>query len=116
MSRRFISVGPDVPAVLIAQALDREHAWAAVIVDGTDRVLGTVARDGADTARPIETAEELVQDAPCVREDASLADAIAIMVKRHTRFLPVVGRDGRVIGLLADTDALRCVTPPPNGR
>jgi CBS domain-containing protein len=116
MSRRFVSVGPEVPAVVIAEALDREHAWVAVMVDGADRVVGTVPRDGADTARAIQTAEELAQDAPCVHEDASLADAIATMAKRHARFLPVVGRDGRVIGLLADTDALRCVTHRPDRR
>jgi iron-sulfur cluster repair protein YtfE (RIC family) len=116
MSPRFVSVGPAVPAVLLAEALDREHARVAVIVDGTDRVIGTVPRDEADTARALQTAEELAQGAPCVREDTSLADAIATMVKSHTRFLPVVGRDGRVIGLLTDTDALRCVTHPPSGR
>jgi CBS domain-containing protein len=44
-----------------------------------------------------------------IEESASLAEAIACMAKTHARVLPVVGPQGQVVGLLADTDALRWV-------
>ncbi len=94
---------------VVIDALEGEHAQAAVIVNDEDHLVGTVRRDGALTAHADLVASALGRDTPYIDESASLADAIACMVKTHTRFLPVVGPQGRVVGLLADTDALRWV-------
>jgi iron-sulfur cluster repair protein YtfE (RIC family)/CBS domain-containing protein len=109
MGGRYVSVGPQVPAGVVIDALEADRAYAAVIVDDTDHLVGTVRRDGVQTAQEDLVASALGRDTPYIDESASLANAIACMVKTHTRFLPVVGRQGRVVGLLADTDALRWV-------
>jgi iron-sulfur cluster repair di-iron protein len=109
MGGHYVSVGPQVPAGVVIDALEGSHAHAAVIVDDDDRLVGTVRRDGAEAVHADLVASALGRDTPYIDESASLADAIACMVKTHTRFLPVVGPRGRVVGLLADTDALRWV-------
>ena len=109
MGRHYVSVGPQVPAGVVIEALEGGPAHAAVVVDDDDRLVGTVRRDGAQTVHADLVASALGCDTPYIDESASLAEAIACMVKTHTRFLPVVGPQGRVVGLLADTDALRWV-------
>ena len=109
MGGHYVSVGPQVPAGVVIDALERGQAHAAVVVDDHDHLVGTVRRDGAETVHADLVASALGRDTPYIDESASLADAIACMVKTHTRFLPVVGPQGRVVGLLADTDALRWV-------
>ena len=109
MGGHYVSVGPQVPAGVVIDALEGSHAHAAVVVDDDDHLVGTVRRDGAEAVHADLVASALGRDTPYIDESASLADAIACMVKTHTRFLPVVGPRGRVVGLLADTDALRWV-------
>jgi CBS domain-containing protein len=109
MGGHYVSVGPQVPAGVVVDALEARHAQAAVIVDDNDHLVGTVRRDGALTVQAGLVPGALARDTPYIDESASLADAIACMVKTHMRFLPVVGAQGRVVGLLADTDALRWV-------
>ncbi len=109
MGGHYLSVGPQVPAGVVIDALEGGQAHAAVVVDDHDHLVGTVRRDGAETVHADLVASALGRDTPYIDESASLADAIACMVKTHTRFLPVVGPQRRVVGLLADTDALRWV-------
>ena len=109
MGGHYVSVGPQVPAGVVIDALEADQAQAAVVVDDEDHLVGTVRRDGVQTVHEDLVASALGRETPYIDESASLADAIACMVKTHTRFLPVVGAEGRVVGLLADTDALRWV-------
>ncbi len=114
MRGHYVSVGPQVPAGVVIDALEGGQAHAAVIVDEDDHLVGTVRRDGAETVHADLIASALGRETPHIDESASLADAIACMVKTHTRFLPVVGPQGRVVGLLADIDALRWVAAHPS--
>jgi regulator of cell morphogenesis and NO signaling len=109
MGGHYVSVGPEVPAGVVVRAIEDEHAEAALVVDDANRLVGAIRRDGSQTACADHAVNEFAQGGPCIDEGASLADAIARMVKTHSRFLPVVGQHGRVVGLLADTDALRWV-------
>jgi CBS domain-containing protein len=49
----------------------------------------------------------MTKDVATVRPDTALADAIAIMLDRHVSGLPVVDRDGRLVGVLTEGDLLR---------
>jgi CBS domain-containing protein len=116
MSDRHLSVRPQVRADAIALALKAEPVPAVVVVDESDRVLGTV--DPSDVAQaPAEaTAGDLCRECTRVDESATLADAIGAMVRAHVRFLPVIGADQRAVGLVADIDALRWVTQHRGGQ
>jgi iron-sulfur cluster repair protein YtfE (RIC family) len=105
-----VSVGRDVAAGAIASALQQYGVAAAVVVDDAGGVIGTIEKDCALCAAPRETAKALEREGPSVHESSSLADAVACMARTHARFLPVVGTDGRVVGLIADVDALDSIT------
>lgn len=47
-----------------------------------------------------------------IRPDASLVDAVAIMVDRHVRHLPVVDATSRVVGMLSERDVRTAVGDP----
>ncbi len=47
-----------------------------------------------------------------IGEDEDLLDAIALMVERDVRHLPVVDGDGRVVGMLSDRDVRAAVGDP----
>lgn len=110
MGRHPVSVGREVVAGVVARALEEYRTAVAVVVDDADHLVGTVERDRAECAREHETANELEREGPSIRESASLADAIECMAKAHARFLPVIGAEGRVVGLLADVEALDGIT------
>jgi CBS domain-containing protein len=109
MGGHHVSVGPDVAAGAIARVMGDCRTPAAVVVDGNDRAVGVVERDRVDCARREQTASEIERESCGIVESASLAEAIARMVKKRERVLPVVGADGRVVGLLADLDALHLI-------
>jgi iron-sulfur cluster repair protein YtfE (RIC family)/CBS domain-containing protein len=109
MGRHHVSVGRDVAAGVVARAMDEFRTSAAVVVDCAGRTVGMVERDRVEYAHQEQTASEVERKATGIEESASLADAIARMVKTRERFLPVVGADGRVVGMLADIDALHLI-------
>jgi CBS domain-containing protein/iron-sulfur cluster repair protein YtfE (RIC family) len=110
MGGHAVSVGQDVVAGVVAQVLREYGTAVAVVVDDADHLVGTIERDCAECAPECLTADELEREGPRIDESASLADAIERMAKAHARFLPVVGAEGRVVGLLADLEALRRIT------
>jgi CBS domain-containing protein len=109
LSRRHLCVLADVPAGRIAVALSETPAPAVAVIDEGGRLLHLVAAEVVASSPPGDLAHELPGEGARVPETASLADAIAQMVRTHTRFLAVTGRDDRVEGVLGDLDALRWV-------
>jgi iron-sulfur cluster repair protein YtfE (RIC family) len=110
MGGHAVSVGREVVAGVVARVLGECRAAAAVVVDDADHPVGTIQRDCAECAPEEQIANELERGGPCIDESASLADAIERMAKAHARFLPVLGAEGRVVGLLADLEALHGIT------
>ena len=109
MAERHVCALPEAPAVEIARALAAEPGRPAVLVDDGDRLVGMVDA-GAPASSPAQVpAVCLGRPTASVRESAPLSEAVDCMVKRHTRFLPVVRDDERVVGVLADIDALRWI-------
>ncbi len=109
MGTRHVSALPEVSASEIAHALGDTPAAPVVVVDGGDRLLGVIEPFAAASAPRGAPACTLTRDRSSISESASLADAVDLMVKGHARHLPVVRSDGRVVGTLADLDALRWV-------
>jgi CBS domain-containing protein len=108
MAATQVSASPDVPAGRIAKALADARGAAAVLVDDALHVLGLVEPAEAAASLGVQGGD-LVQNGPAVLESASLADAVAFMVKARRRHLPVVGPDDRAVGVLTDLDALHWI-------
>jgi iron-sulfur cluster repair protein YtfE (RIC family) len=110
MGSHAVSVGREVLAGVVARILRDYETPVAIVVDDADHLVGTIQRDCAECAPGDQIANELEREGPHIDESASLAEAIERMAKGHARFLPVVGAEGRVVGLLADLEALHWIT------
>jgi CBS domain-containing protein len=51
--------------------------------------------------------------ATAVRHDVPLAKVARRMIEHRWRVLPVLGDDGRVVGMVSRGDLLRADSPPP---
>ncbi len=83
-----------------------------IVVDDLSRLLGVVDEKsllkllkGVHVDVKVEDAME--RDLHVIRPDNKVLDAVATMVQAMRRRLPVVGRDGRVEGIVTATDILR---------
>ncbi|UCE87849.1 MAG: CBS domain-containing protein [Deltaproteobacteria bacterium] len=98
------------------------------VVDARLRVIGVVSIDDLRAALPFEVSTrrtltpaersmiqdwrvgELMSHGPdVVQEDASMADAADRMADRRIGCLPVVDGNGKLVGMLSETDALRAL-------
>lgn len=119
MRRRYLAVGPEDSA-LEAEVLMRMGRFRALPVVDDDRLEGVLsylpmvrallAGDLAALERSLrETPVSILMDAqPAqVGPDASLAEAAARLVGSAIGCLPVVERDGRLLGIVTEADLLR---------
>jgi CBS domain-containing protein len=97
-----------------ARMLDQELG-ALPVVDGarligiitTRDVLGFQARRRSPpsmAAWPARAKDVMMRSPQVVREDDDLLDAVARMVRKGVRHLPVVDGEGRAVGMLSDAD------------
>lgn len=139
MSREVRTVNPDTSIAEAVQILIGQAYRGLPVVDSANRVVGiltdgdVLARLGlpavgvqtaltaAEVSREIEMlrrSEQTVRDlmvSPVVTitVDAPVADAVHLMTERGIKRLPVVDRDGRLIGMVSRVDVLRALAQPP---
>ncbi len=92
----------------IRMMLDR-HVGAVAVIDGERRIAGIFTerdvlqklslsrRDPADTA----ICEVMTTPVELATQSTTLGEAMAAMVERHYRHLPIVDEDGRLLGILS---------------
>lgn len=114
MSEQVWHVSVGTPLLEVARSLAERKISCAVVMEAS-RPVGILSerdlvRAGAQdpggwatrTARDVMTHPLVTVD-----PDASVADAIAEIGRRGIRRLPVVARDGRLVGIVTQTDLLR---------
>ncbi|PZH20807.1 inosine-5'-monophosphate dehydrogenase [Streptomyces sp. NTH33] len=121
MTREVVAVRSGCPFKEVARALDRYRIAALPVVDDEGRPVGVVsetdllrheagggllvrdpARVGAETAAALMTSPAVT-----ARPEWSLAEAARTMERREVGRLPVVGADGRLVGIVSGHDLLR---------
>ena len=113
---------PDAPIAEVAGLMRRHHVGDVVVIDhqqeGQRIPLGIVTdRDilvetiALDIEAKVFTASDLMS-APLttVQEDASLAEALAVMRGKRVRRLPVVNRAGGLFGMVTSDDLLNLLS------
>ncbi len=109
---------PDAPVAEVAALMRRHHVGDVVVIDSqqqeqrmplgivTDRdiLVETIALD--IEARLFTASDLMSSPLTTVQEDASLADALAIMRGKRVRRLPVVNRSGGLYGMVTSDDLL----------
>ena len=117
-----ICVGPETPLREVAHRMKEEDIGAIPVKsDGelvgmiTDRDIACRALgDGADVAS-LTARDVMTRGAICCLAGDDLADAVAIMEGQRIRRLPVVDRDGGLVGMLSLGDVSRGVSQKLSG-
>jgi nucleotide-binding universal stress UspA family protein/CBS domain-containing protein len=136
------AVGPETPVAEVVELLLRRNVKAVPVVDGRRRVVGVITGGDllrrADLGLRLSIKQEL--DAGTLRErlarlaqsrraardvmthpvqtigaEVDLVAAIRLMVGKRVKRLPVVDRQGLLIGILSRADVLRALAAVPEG-
>jgi len=119
MNRRVTAATPRaIGRDLALQLLSGMHSGLPV-VDGRGKVIGVVTEfdllravhEGKDL-QTVKAEEIMSRTVVCARENDALDDIIAKMMEHHIIRLPVVGADGKLIGVIARPDLLRHLIEP----
>lgn len=112
--RRVDTAHPDETAHAAAQRMASRCVGTLVVVDARERPIGIVTdRDltlrvvaaGVD-ARATCLREVMTGHAETLPEDASIDEALAAMRGGGVRRLPIVGRDGSLVGIVSLDDVI----------
>ena len=113
MSRRVICIAPETQTSIVRELLLERGLTGAPVVDPLGTVIGFVSR--ADLLRnrwpapPVTVRHIMTPMAVTVSENASVAEASALMALEGVHRLPVVNNasSGKVVGVISALDALR---------
>ena len=89
------------------------------VIDGKGKVLGVVTefdllntiRNGRDL-QTIKAEDIMTQPAICAHEDEELYSVITKMTEKNVIRIPVVGEDGKLVGVIARADVLSHMIEP----
>ena len=110
----------------VLRVLVEHRISGAPVVDAAGRPVGMVSitdllreqydelEDAEDELplHPARRAEEIMTPSVfSIREDASVGDAAREMAKRHVHRVPVVTREGVVVGMVSALDVVRWMAP-----
>jgi len=117
MTRSPASCEPNTPLRLVAQLMmDHECAAIPVTESGklvgivTDRVIACRVVALRDDAPTLPAASCMSRPVITIEVDDTLVDAAALMEENAIHHLPVMERDGRLVGIIAQSDVGRRMT------
>ena len=119
MTRQVVTIHPSASVQEAAKTM-RDRQAQALVVSHENRLMGMVTEhdvvvNGTTRAEhpdsiPVEKILPPGEPAVC-RDDAILADAARLMAERRLQSLPVMSRDGSVVGILSLLDVAGTVMP-----
>jgi CBS domain-containing protein len=135
MTSRVVALRKDADYKEIVAALRHYRVSACPVIDDADRLIGLVSeadllykqtdpdlptgkvrlawRLGEQSKATAVTAEELMTaPAIAIRPGAPVAEAARLMQDKQIKRLPVVGTDGRLVGILTRSDVLSVFERP----
>lgn len=112
MSKLVITVKPNTKIIQVFDLFKKTGHSGFPVID-RDRVIGIITRTEADKAIMHNLAHApvkgfMIRDVITIEPDASISDAVKIMMDKGIGRLPVVEND-RLIGIITRTDVLRAL-------
>lgn len=107
MIKDVVTATKDMTARQCIELLFKRHVGSTVIVDGTQRCVGIFTeRDAIRLVAqnvPLDAPVELVmtKNVYTVSEEATFEESKSIIVTHGIRHLPVIGSDGKLVGLIS---------------
>ncbi len=113
MSFPVKSVSPDLSLRNAAEMLSRYNVNVLAVVEGDNRLLGTISRQTIERGLfhgigELPVRELMNTEVATVTPQTPLRDIQALIIDRNQRFLPVVA-DSRLMGAITRTDLLRAL-------
>lgn len=116
MNEHVVTARPNDGISRIAAEMERRKI-GSVVVTRNRRVIGILTE--RDFARIVKQGivrgkdrakDHVTKPIFTVRSDASVADIIRLMKKRHVRHLPVIGRNRRLVGIVSSRDLMKALS------
>lgn len=107
MTKNVICVSPDEPTEDVIDLMRESHHNSYPVVEN-DKLVGMVtafdivAKEWADTVRGIMSTKLVVAN-----QNLSINDASRVMFRRGISRMPVVDEDGKIVGIITNTDMVR---------
>ena len=108
MTKNVISVSPDTETDKIIDLMKESHHNSYPVVDNNNKLVGMVtafdivAKEWAETVSGIMSTKLVVAN-----QDLSINDASRVMFRRGISRMPVVDKDGALVGIITNTDMVR---------
>ena len=112
--RHVLSLGPQASVWEAACAMTRVNCGSILVMEPPDKLLGIVTerdlmtRVVAKALEPKQTtlAQVMTTQIRVVPPETPVSDALVIMLERGFRHLPIVGPEGKILGVFSIRDAL----------
>lgn len=112
--KRVVSVPPHATIREAARVMTRASCGSVLVLEPPDLMLGILTERDLMTrvlARDVDpdkvrVTEVMTRKPVCVPPETLVSEAIVIMLERGFRHLPVVGAQGRILGVFSARDAL----------
>ena len=112
--KHVVSLGPQATVWEAACMMTGANCGSVLIVDTPGKLLGIVTERDLMTrvlAKALSPEKTLVSDVMtknphCVTPETPVSDAVLIMIERGFRHLPIMGPNGKLLGVFSVRDAL----------
>jgi CBS domain-containing protein len=115
MSRGLVIAKPGEPVRTVASRMHSAGVGAVLVVDDAGRLVGLfterdllrLVAEGSSLDEPVE--KHMTREPTVVKPEATLMEAGELMVRLGVRHLPVVGPDGRPLGVISLRDVCQAL-------
>lgn len=116
MTGRVVTGRPNDSLSGIAASMERYRIGSVVIVENrrivgilTERDFVRIVKQGMMLGRD-RAKHHMTKPVVTVKSDASVADVISVMRRKHVRHLPVLDKNRRLVGIIGSRDLMKVAT------
>jgi CBS domain-containing protein len=117
MNMDVITVCPDQTIASAAQIMDENKISCLVVVEDT-KVVGIITETdflkrvgiGKNDFNEVRVADIMSSPVESILPDFSILEASRIAIDKHIKKLPILRRDGQLVGIVTQTDLIRALT------
>lgn len=114
MTPNPVTVDPDTTVVDIAKIMSELKIGSVIVTNGRGDIIGIVTSDdiiskvvamGRDP-RLVSASDIMSKPVIYVEEDTPISEVVELMIKHGKRHIPVVNKEKRLIGIIAEYDII----------
>ena len=112
MNIQFISLGPEYTIKSTIETFKQHHISGAPVVDHQSKILGVISEYDLliqSASKPLSSKIEFKTQVTAIQSETTLKDVLVVFYKYKLKWLPVLDRHQRVIGVVARIDVLNFI-------